>query len=271
MLKFPPADAVDDEVRRDAFVREMWHATRIGSPDFVRAFIPPEGPLRYYVMDYIEAPTLREVLRAGPLPVEETVTLGRTLLRSGQFLAAHDLAHGDLKPDNLLVLRESGQPTRFLLLDLGSAAEVFSVTTRAGTPSYLAPERFHGGPLAERTEIFAVGVTLYEALTRQYPYREIERFQTPRFENTPRRPSHVNPAVPPWLEHTILRAVAVKTEDRYQNFSEMLFDLEHPEKVAAYSRKGAPLLERNPLKFYKLLSLLFFVLSFVLFVLLMRR
>ncbi|HEY0947571.1 MAG TPA: protein phosphatase 2C domain-containing protein [Opitutaceae bacterium] len=271
VLKFPPLEAADDEARRDAFVREMWNATRIQSPDFVSALPPPAaGPVRYYAMEFVEAPTLREILRAGPLSVEDARELGRFLLRAAQHLLACDLAHGDLKPDNILVLRPP-EGVRFLLLDLGSAAEVFSVTSRAGTPSYLAPERFRGAPLAERTEIYAIGVTLYEALTRTYPYGEIERFQTPRFDTTPRPPSRLNPAVPPWFESVILRALEPEAGRRYQTLSEMAFQLDNPDQVEPFFRKNAPLLERNPLRFYKLLCLLLLGLNLLLLGLLARR
>jgi len=270
VLKFPPLEAADDEARRDAYVREMWNATRTHSPDFVRVSAPAAGTLRYYVMDFVEAPTLREILKTAPLPVEEAIVLGHTLLRAGQFLLTRDLAHGDLKPENLLVVR-SPQNLRFALLDLGSAAEVFSVTSRAGTPSYLAPERFRGGPLSERTELYAIGVILYEALTRTYPYGEVERFQTPTFDSNPRRLGRLNAAVPPWLESVILRAVAADPAHRYQNFSEMAYDLEHPTKVTPYHRKGAPLLEGNPLRFYKVLSLFLLLLCFWLFAQLVGR
>jgi serine/threonine protein phosphatase PrpC len=258
VLKFPPLEARDDENRRDAYVREMWNATRVHSPDFVRVSTPTDRALRYYVMDFVDAPTLRETLKAGPLPVEAAIILGRTLLRAGQFLLTRNLAHADIKPDNILVVpSEAG--VRFVILDLGSAAEIFSVTSRAGTPSYLAPERFRGGPLSERTELYAIGVTLYEALTRTYPYGEVERFQTPRFESSPRAPSVLNPSIPLWLESVVLRAVAADGAHRYQNFSEMAFDLDHPDKVEPYHRKNASLLERNPLRFYQVLSFVLFI------------
>jgi serine/threonine protein phosphatase PrpC len=273
VLKFPPIEVREDETRRDAFLREIWQATRIDSPDFIRATIPPEGTLRYYAMDYVEAPTLRSALAAGPLRVEDAVELARFLLRASQHLLARDQAHGDLKPDNILVLRDStatfaaiitsGAP-RFLLLDLGSAAEVFSVNTRAGTPSYLAPERFQGQPLSERTEIFAIGVTLYEALTRSYPYGEIERFQTPRFDTQPKRPTRLNTALPAWFESIILRALAPEPDERYQNFSEMVFDLENPAQVSPIYAKHAALLERDPARFWKFVALLLLFINFAL-------
>jgi serine/threonine protein kinase len=148
------------------------------------------------------------------------------------------------------VLKES-ENLRFKLIDFGSINEIFSVTSRAGTPSYLAPERFRGAPCTERTEVFALGVIFYEALTGAFPYGEIEPFQTPVF-GAARRPAVINSNVPPWLEAVALRAVAVKPEQRYQSFSEMKFDLEHPAKVRPFFDSSAPLLERNPVLFYKI-------------------
>jgi serine/threonine protein phosphatase PrpC len=258
VLKFPPLEAADDEARRDGFLREIWQATRIDSDDFVRAFVPPDGSLRYYAMDYVAAPTLAQVLKSAPLRVEEVIELGRFLLRACQFLLKRDHAHGDIKPDNILVMPSQDATPRFRLFDLGSSAQVFSVTSRAGTPTFLAPERFSGAPLSERTELFAIGVTLYYSLTRAFPYGEIERFQTPRFDAA-RPPSKLNPAVPPWLETVVLRAIATDAGQRYQAYSEMAFELSHPEKVTPFFRKGAPLLETNPLRFYKVLSLLLFL------------
>lgn len=270
VLKFPPHEARDDEVRRDAFLKEAWQATRAESNDFVRAFIPPGSVLRYYAMDYVDAPTLTSIIANSPLKIEETVALGRFLLRAAQFLLKHDLAHGDIKPDNILALRGSWG-LEFKLLDLGSVAELFSVTSRAGTASYLAPERFHGAPISERTEIFAIGVTLYQALTRAFPYGEIERYQTPRFDAMPRLVTKLNPAAPAWINSVVLRALAPEPERRYQNFSEMAYDLEHPEQVPVYHRKDAPLLERNPVLFYKLLAAALFLSNVVLLYRLVKR
>ena len=252
VLKYPPAEAADNEPLRNAFIREAWNATRLVSPDLVRAWTPEAPTLRCYAMEFVDAPTLRVVQRTGRLSVEDARALAEFLLRVSQFLLRHDLAHGDIKPENILVLRE-GTTTTFRLLDLGSAAELFSVTSRAGTASYLAPERFRGAAIAERTEIFSIGATLYEALSGNYPYGEVERFQTPRFDPPPRRLTRLNAAVPPWLDSVILRALDPEPERRYQHFSEIAYDLAHPERVAPHHRKDAPLLERNPLLFYKVL------------------
>ena len=130
-------------------------------------------------------------------------------------------------------------------------SEVFSLQGRAGTPSYLAPERFTGEAMTERTEIFSLGATLYEALTGKLPYGEIEPFQTPVFK-TVRPLTALNPHAPLWLEAIAARALAVAPEQRYESYSEMLFELENPVKVRPFHQPGTPLLERNPLLFFKI-------------------
>jgi serine/threonine protein kinase len=270
VLKFPPLDAAEDEQRREAFLRELWHAARMDSPDFVRAHVPLEGSLRYYVLEYIQAPTLREVLKQGPLRVEEGIELARFLLRAAQYLLSRDHVHGDIKPENILVLR-GADGIAFRMIDFGSTAGVLTVHSRAGTPSYLAPERFEGAAVSERTELFSIGVTLHEALTRCLPYGEIERFQTPSFDRPPRRPSQRNRAIPGWLECVILRSLSVDIAARYQTFSEMGYELDNPDKVAPFHVHGEPLRLRNPVLFYKLLSGVLFACVLVLSWLLLRR
>src|SRR6185436_17500649 len=134
---------------------------------------------------------------------------------------------------------------QFKLVDFGSVTEIFSIRSRAGTASYLAPERFHEAPISERTEIFAVGVTLFEALTREFPYGEIERYQTPRFRAA-KRPGQLNPNIPPWLESVLLRLLAPEPEARYQNYSEVLFDLDHPDQVAPFHAQKTSFVARDP-------------------------
>jgi len=250
VLKFAPRDAAHNDTVLTAFVREVWHAAQLQADFFPAAFVPKDATARYYALDYVNAPTLKQFLAEhGPLAPIQAVALGEFILRAAQFLRSHDFVHGDLKPENILV-RRAGDDLQFTLIDLGSVAELFSLQGRAGTPSYLAPERFTGAGMTETTEIFALGVTLYEALTGKLPYGEIEPFQRPAC-HAARRPARLNPHIPPWLEAVVCRAVAVSPEARYEAYSEMLFDLNHPEKVRPFQQPGVPLLERDPLLFYR--------------------
>lgn len=251
VLKFAPREAAQNESARTVFMREIWHATQIQAEFFPAAFVPENATACYYALEYLHAPTLKHfIAESGPLTPPQAVELAQFLLRAEQFLLRHDFVHGDLKPENILVLREN-DGLRFKLIDLGSVSEVFSLQGRAGTPSYLAPERFTGAAMTERTEIFSLGVTLYEALTGKLPYGEVEPFQTPVFKAA--RPlAALNPHAPLWLEAIAARATAVAPEQRYENYSEMLFELENPAKVRPFHQPGTPLLERNPLLFYKI-------------------
>jgi serine/threonine protein phosphatase PrpC len=249
VLKFAPVEALDSPQHLDAFIRETWNATRVKSDHFVQANEPAGQTSRYYVMEFIDAPSLQSVLRERRLSVDSAVSLGKFLASAAQALLRVDLAHGDIKPENILCVGDYAALS-FKCVDLGSAAALFSVSSRAGTASYLAPERFRQAPLSERTEIFAIGVTLYQSLTEKLPYGEIERFQTPVFA-APQRPSKHNPNIPPWLDAVILRAIARKPEQRYSHYSELLHDLNHPERVQPCYEEDTPLLQRNPLAFYR--------------------
>ena len=251
VLKFAPLEAQTDEEILTAFIREMWHATTLKADYFPAATVPEDATARYYILEYFRAPTLKQWLaERGPLATVDGVTLGKFVLTAAQFLLSHDFVHGDLKPENILVLGEPGALS-FKLIDLGNVAEVFSVNSRAGTPSYLAPERFSGAAVSEATEIYALGVTLYEALTRKLPHGEIEPFQTPQF-HAAKPPSKHNPHVPPWLDSIVLRALALRADDRFGAYSEMRYELDRPEKVKPFRSAGAPLLERDPLLVLKL-------------------
>ncbi|HXF10054.1 MAG TPA: bifunctional protein-serine/threonine kinase/phosphatase [Desulfuromonadaceae bacterium] len=269
-IKFAPVEAMENEEILNLFIKETWNATRLQEVEFFpRAFVPENAANRFYAMEFIEAPSLKMLLRSRQLAVDEAVALGKFLLSAAQYLLKFDLVHGDLKPENILVV-QGYDALHFKLVDFGSVTEIFSVRSRAGTASYLAPERFHEAPISERTEIFAIGVTLFESLTRSFPFGEIERFQTPRFF-APRRPGKLNANIPPWMESVLLRALAVEPGSRYQNFSEMLFEIGHPDRVTPFHPKDTPLLERNPLLFYKIGFYVLLAVSLVLLALLMKK
>jgi serine/threonine protein phosphatase PrpC len=247
ILKFAPREAKASEEHLRQFQREVFNATRVTGRYFPASYVPSESRWNYYVMGFVDAPTLHAVLKQRMLTVEEALMLGRFLCQACQELTGLGLLHGDLKPENVLAFKD-GDALEFKLLDLGSAMEIFTIHARAGTASYLAPERFGDAPASERTEIFAIGVTLYRALTQRFPYGEIERFQTPRFR-TPKRPMLLNPNIPPWLDAVLTRTLSPAAEPRYASFSELLYDFDHPESVEPF-RSGTRDLNRA-LAFYR--------------------
>ncbi|MCW8822139.1 MAG: protein phosphatase 2C domain-containing protein [Sulfurovum sp.] len=246
VIKFIPYEAMNDEMMLDIFVKEVWMANRLKAGFFPKAVVPKNRTHRYYIMSFVEGATLKKYTAKKPLSVDLSVELAIFLLKMSHFLMKYDLVHGDIKPENIIVTERKGKLV-FKMVDFGSITEAYSNVTRAGTPSYLAPERFSQAPVNEQTEIYAIGVTLYESLTQKFPFGEIEPFQNPSFEKSIKVPTKLNPKIPAWLESIILRALDTDTDKRYSNYSQMQYEVSNPLKVKPYFDKNTSFIERNPM------------------------
>jgi len=262
VIKFVPFEALDDEILLDLYVKEVWMAKRLKAGFFPKAVVPKNRTHRYYIMSFVEGDNLKVFTAKKPLSVDMSIELSIFLLKMSQFLIEHDLVHGDIKPENIIVTKRKGKIV-FKMVDFGSILEAYSNVTRAGTPSYLAPERFKQAPVTEQTEIYAIGVTLYEALTGKLPFGEIEPFQTPGFDKKIQLPTQLNAKIPTWLESVILRALEPNTNERYNNYSEMQYEITNPEKVKPYFHKSISFIERNEFMVYKVGFAMMFVLNLV--------
>jgi serine/threonine protein kinase len=169
-----------------------------------------------------------------------------------------------VKPANVHL----GEDGELRLIDFGLALSAADDAAerdrapRAGTPSFLAPEQFAGIGASPQTDLYAVGVTLYHALTRRYPYGEIEPFQHPRF-GEPVPPARTRPDLPHWLENVILKAVARDPAQRFETAEEMLLALERGE-ASPLLRRRTPLIERSPAGAWPLIALLSIALNLLL-------
>jgi len=262
VIKFALPEAKDDEMMLDLFVKEVWMAKRLKAGFFPKAVIPKKRTHRYYIMSFIEGPSLKEFTAKKPISVDMGIELATFLLNMSQFLTKLDLVHGDIKPENIIITKRK-EKLVFKMVDFGSITEAYSDVTRAGTPSYLAPERFNQAPITEQTEVYAIGVTLYEALTKKFPFGEIEPFQNPSFDKNPKHPTKYNAKIPDWFESIILRAIETDTNKRYHNYSEMLYEISNPSKVKPYFDKNLSFIERNEKMVYKVGFIVMFVLNIV--------
>jgi len=262
VIKFAPFEAVEDEVLLDFFVKEVWMAKRLKAGFFPKAVVPKNRTHRYYIMAFVEGVTLKEYTRKKALSVDMSVELALFLLKMSQFLIRLDLVHGDIKPENIMVTERKGKWV-FKMVDFGSITEAYSDVTRAGTPSYLAPERFKQAPVNEQTELYALSVTLYEALTQQLPFGEIEPFQNPSFEKKIKEPSKLNTKIPKWLESVILRGLEPNCDQRYHHYSQMHYEISNPLKVKPYFDKNTSFIERNEKMVYKVGFISMFILNIV--------
>ena len=261
VIKFAPYEVVEDERILDFFVKEVWMAKRLKAGFFPKVAVPTNRTHRYYIMTLIKGVTLKEYTDKKPLSVDLSVELSIFLLKMSQYLIKQDMVHGDIKPENIMVYTSKNDKTSFKMVDFGSITEAYSDVTRAGTPSYLAPERFKQAPVSEQTEVYAIGVTLYKAMTQKFPFGEIEPFQTPSFEKNVKEPSKINAVIPTWLDSVLLRALESNTDKRYNNYSEMQYEISNPDKVKPYFYESTSFIKRNETMVYRVGFISMFILN----------
>jgi serine/threonine protein phosphatase PrpC len=264
LLKFPKPQALGAEASaRSAFLRESWVASRVTSPWVGRVIEPQPGrrTCLYLVQPFYPGETLERRLSRKPIPLPLGLELSAKLCKAVAALHRAGVIHRDIKPDNVIVEPGGG----LKLVDLGVARlphlEAFPAPEIPGTASYMAPELHAGGAGDVRTDVFALGVTLYRLFTGgAYPYGEIEPFSTPKLRRPGPASSH-RPDLPAWLDATLARAVAADPDERFQDAFEVLSALENGAMGAAPARtRPLALYERNPLQFWQVTSLILLVL-----------
>jgi serine/threonine protein phosphatase PrpC len=265
VLKTLQATMQDDPGAIAALLMEEWRARRVVSPFFPQVVPNEERSCLYYLMTWHAGATLQARLDSGQhFPAAEAVRLGIALLKAIAALHRLDIVHRDIKTDNIHL----GQDGVLRVLDLGVAISLAERQAddpigQAGTPSYMAPDLFESPQPQPGHDLYAAGVTLYHLLTRKYPYGEIEPFQTPKF-GEPTHPTRWRPEIPGWLENILLKAVAREAKNRFETAEEFVLALERGANrpLAAPSRQ--PLVQRNPLKFWKGVAALSLVLNLIL-------
>jgi serine/threonine protein kinase len=181
-------------------------------------------------------------------------------------LHRHGVIHRDLKPSNLHL----GDDGQWRVLDLGvaiSGSEPKALRTlHAGTPSYMNPEQWSGDEHVAAdagSDLYALGVTLYQWLCGKLPYGEVEPYQSARFRRDPKAPSRLRPDVPIWLDHVALKAVALDAKQRFETAEEMVLALERGASRPLNALHATSLMARDPTALWKIalaVSLLFNVL-----------
>ncbi len=218
-IKMLGARLASDPALRERFMQEARAMARLTHPDIVRIYsLGPADEPPHFVMEYLEGARLTEAARRLPV-VRKAELMHRVVLAVG-FLHANHVLHRDLKPANILVgfdlepkLLDFG-----LALDTGGAVRALTQPGQTlGTPDYASPEQASAEALDERSDIFSLGVILYELLTGQLP--------DPAGQD-PVLPRRLNPDVPGDLQNICLKALEKNRADRYASAREMAADLE---------------------------------------------
>lgn len=220
----------DDFVRR--FRREAQSAASLSHPNIVSIYdVGKDGDTEYIVMEYVEGQNLKELIRNyAPLSSEQSINLAMQIAQAIRHAHEHNIIHRDIKPHNILVTADG----RLKVTDFGIARAVSAATMThtgdiVGSVHYLSPEQAKGVQTNEQSDLYSLGIILYELLTGKVPYDG----ETPiaialkHLQEQPVPPSKLNPRISQELESIILRAIAKSPEQRYKTAVEMLEDLAH--------------------------------------------
>jgi hypothetical protein len=215
-MKIPLPSMLQDEVFTAGFMREAWIGTAVRGNNVVRYLeLPPERRSSLYlVMPLYRGESLEKRLNHAPLMgLPEGIGIALKLCEAVQDLAAIQIIHRDIKPDNVMLLDERGEVR---LLDLGLAylpgIDAAEAVKPGGTIRYMAPELLHNAPASARTEVYALGVTIYRMFSGgPFPFGQREKLPLAR----------LRPDLPRWLGLALQRALAPSPEDRYADAGEL--------------------------------------------------
>jgi beta-lactam-binding protein with PASTA domain/predicted Ser/Thr protein kinase len=203
----------------ERFRREAESAAGLQHPNIVSVFDRGEFEGTYYIaMQYVEGSTLKQLIDRGLTP-EQAVALIRQVLEAARFAHRNGIVHRDLKPQNVIVDAEG----KAMVTDFGIAragvSEITQTGSVMGTPHYLSPEQAQGFDVTTVSDLYAIGVILYEALTGRVPFEADSAVAVAmkQVSQTPQRPSSINHRVSPALDAVVMRALEKEPGERFQS------------------------------------------------------
>ena len=266
IMKTPSVNFEDDPAYIERFYIEEWAGKRLNS-DSVLKIHEQQRPRNflYFIMEYIEGITLRQWMTENPLPdIQEVVNIAQKIVAGLRVFHRLEMLHRDLKPENIMLTRDN----EVKIIDFGSVkiAGIHEISTPVkrmellSTKNYTAPEYLLGTDGNNQSDIYSLGVIVYEMLTGQLPYGDkLTRKLNWRTLNKIQYNSSIeyNPMIPLWLDGALAKAVRTDLRTRYDSFSEFFYDLTHPND--SLIKIKSPLIDKNPVLFWKVTTGLLFL------------
>ena len=281
-IKIPHMALEQDPVRADRFRREEQIGTTLDHPNVMKIYADDHRSGIYMVMEWCEGRLLRQILtEEGKLAPERAIKITLGILRALDYIHNHGVVHRDLKPENIMV----DDQDNIKLIDFGIASiegakrlTYTGYTQALGTPDYIAPEQVKGKRGDARSDLYAVGIMLYEMLSGKTPFTGPSPLavMNDRLINHPLPPRVAEPSITPQLQEVLYRAIEREPKNRYPSAHAFALDLEHLDQVGVADRaelnqwkKSGPPVSRNVL-LYSALALIP-ILLFVAMLLLSRH
>jgi serine/threonine-protein kinase len=242
VLKVPHLQFEADVVFYKRFQREEEIGLRLDHPSIVKVLRPVAKSRMYLVQEYVEGDSLRQFLkRHGALAIETAVKITVQIADALEYLHEAGVVHRDLKPENIILTPERG----IKIMDFGIAFDAAlrkmtwsGLSQTTGTPDYMAPEQVEGQRGDPRTDLYSLGVMLYEMLTGQVPFGNENAMAAMRDKvvRDPEPPRRLRPDIPPGLEKMVLLALARDPQRRPESAYEFREMVLHPDSVVDADR-----------------------------------
>jgi eukaryotic-like serine/threonine-protein kinase len=247
-LKLLAHRLAEDDAFRERFRREASAAAGLQHPHIVGIFDRGEWDgTPYIAMEFVSGRTLKQlVLEDGPLEPNEAIELTIQVLRALRYAHRHGIVHRDVKPQNVILDEEGEAKVADFGIAHAGASDVTETGSIVGTAQYLSPEQAQGQPVSPRSDLYSVGVMLYELLTGRVPFEASSPVSVAlkQVAEQPVPPSQLRPGVPPAIEAVVLRALAKDPARRFADADEFIAALQAarrtPERVVLEPTPGEP-------------------------------
>ncbi|PHR56922.1 MAG: protein kinase [Arcobacter sp.] len=271
VIKIPSIDLREDKAYLERFMMEEWIAIRINSPYVAKSYLHTrQRNFLYTTTEYIQGQTLRQWMTDNPKPSLESVRdIAEQIARGLLAFHRQEMIHQDLRPENILI----DTTGTIKIIDFGSTRVegIMDINTTIqedkllGTALYSAPEYFLGNIGTTQSDLFSLGVIIYQMLSSQLPYGvEVARCNSKASQNKLKYKSLDSDenTYPLWIDETLKKALEVDPRHRYSELSKFIYDLRHPNE-SFVNKHRAPFVERNPVIVWKAISFVLFILLIV--------